>query len=192
MLILSPQNACFVAIPKTGSMSMARFLETALRPGEAPQYDVESLHDWHASMREVEATGRVPFSLYDMWSFAVVRNPFDRLVSYCAFADASFAVDAPECIRANVQEALNGDSDIRWMLPQGYFTSEVRTLYRFEDLTSAAADIRQRLGIPATHAFPTLNESERGPRYAPYFDQKLKSMVEELYADDLKTFDYRF
>lgn len=190
MLILPEHGACFIAIPKTGGQAMASHLESHLRTPESRTFDVEALHDWHANIEEVESTGALPFSLYDMWSFAVVRNPFDRLVSYCAFNDDYFHHDPRGSLDAHLKMVEEGDAN-RWLLPQSYFAAGVKCLYRFEELDSAVLDINARFGIEGSAPLPVINESKRG-RYAAYFDRELKARAEEAYKVDLLNFDYRF
>lgn len=189
MLIVPEYAFCFVCIPKTGSQAMSRYLESKLRNDDSTTFWVESLHDWHASVEEVEQVGELPFSLYDVWSFAVVRNPFDRLVSYCAMSD-DFQVAPRNVIRAKLQSAIDGDDD-RWMLPQSYFARGVKKLYRFEQLPQAVEELKDRFGIADNDPFPHINKSLRD-RYAAYFDGELKAMVEEYYAEDLAAFGYKF
>src|SRR5690606_24464155 len=133
-MIIIPEHAlCFVCIPKTGSQAMAMHLDASLRDDESRRFSVESLHDWHANIEETEATGQLPFSLYDMWSFAVVRNPFDRLVSWCAYDDEEFQHNPRGSIANALLKIEQGEAS-RWLLPQTYFTAGVKSLYRFEEL----------------------------------------------------------
>ncbi len=169
---------------------MSQYLEGQLRHNESIVHGVEALHDWHASISEVEATGELPFSLHDMWTFAVVRNPFDRLVSYCAAFDPDFSADPHSSIHRHLQSMLDGETN-RWLLPQEHFAQAVKTIYRFEFLAEAVKDINQRFGIPADSVLPVVNESEHA-RYPVYFTGELKGMAETFYANDLRTFDYKF
>lgn len=188
MLILPEKHAIFVAVPKTGSMALSQYIEKALRPEGAAGPDAEKLHEWHATLEEVAPF--LPFSVYDVWSFAVVRNPFDRLVSYCAGHDPHFQVNSKESITAALARVLRGEAE-RWLTPQVEVTAGVKTLFRYENLPAALDEILERLDLPVPEQFPVANESERGP-YRAYFDGETKAMVESAYADDLTTFGYRF
>lgn len=184
MIILPEQNAVFVGIPRTGSMAMSRWLERAFRDGMGSPYPVESLHDWHATLSEaVDDSG---FPLFRMWSFAVVRNPFDRLVSWAAMSDPDFAFDP----RGALLRLLQAEPT-RWTLPQVYFTDGVSQVYRFERLQEAVDDLRERLGVPADVLFPTEHETEH-EQYRVYYDKELRELVMARYADDFAAFNYRF
>lgn len=188
MLILAEKHAIFVAVPKTGSMALSRYIERSVRPDDVAGPDAERLHEWHATLEEVQPF--LPFSVYDVWSFAVVRNPFDRLVSYCAGHDPHFQVNHKESISAALARVLRGEAD-RWLAPQVDLTAGVKTLFRYENLLHDFETILERLEIPVPEQMPRENESERGP-YRTYFDGDLKAMVETAYADDLASFGYRF
>ena len=187
MIILPEQDAVFVGIPRTGSKAMSLWLEAAFRAeggAGATKYPVESLHDWHATLSEaLEVSG---YPLFRMWSFAVVRNPFDRVVSWAAMSDPHFAADGQYAVRKVLLE-----DDSRWMLPQTYFTDGVSTVYRFEDLDAAIADIRQRLGVPEAVEFTREHETEH-EHYRAYFDDETRGLVQDRYACDFEAFGYRF
>lgn len=190
MLILPEYGACFVCIPKTGTQALSQYLEKYLRTNESRRFSVESLHDYHASLEEVERVGDLPFSIYNTWTFAVVRNPFDRVVSYCASTDPSFEQNPQESVkRALIDFLENGQN--RWMLPQSYFTAGVKQLYQFEALGDAVQSLKDRFGISDSGPMPKVNESFHG-RYPMYFDGDSKALAEYAYAEDLRAFEYRF
>lgn len=187
MIILPEQNAVFVGIPRTGSKAMSLWLEAAFRAeggAGATRYPVESLHDWHATLSEaLEASG---YPLFRMWSFAVVRNPFDRLVSWAAMSDPNFESNGQYAVRRVLLE-----DNSRWMLPQTYFTDGVKQIYRFEKLDQAIIELRERLGISEDIEFPHEHETNHD-HYRAYFDDELRQLVFEKYAEDFKAFDYGF
>lgn len=184
MLILPDQNAVFVAVPRTASKSMTQWLERALRSGGAPLGEAESLHDHHASLGEaVDVSG---WPLFRMWSFCVVRNPFDRLVSWAAMSDPAFSFDP----RASLEALLDAEPS-RWTLPQVYFADGVTQVYRFEELDRAVADLQQRFEIDESFQFLHEHETDREP-YRRYFDGELRAEVQRRYAADFEAFGYRF
>lgn len=185
MFISTERRCCFVCVPKTGTQAMTRFLEAGIPNRRV--FNAESLYGYHANLSEVTD---IPFSIYDLWSFAVVRNPFDRLVSYCAAFDTDFQRYPIESIRAALLEAVD-NPDNRWLKPQVFFTSGVKTIYRFEDLAAAIKDIKLVLNIDDSLQIDVVNESTHG-RYSMYFDSELKALVESTYAEDLQEFGYRF
>lgn len=187
MLILAEKGLCFVCTPKTGGQAIAKYIEN-LFP-DRRTFNVERLHYGHANLQEVEESAELGFSIYNMRSVAVVRNPFDRLVSYCASTDPGFHLDHVSSIRNALFTAAD-DPENRWLKPQGFFTQGVKVVYRFENFKQIIQDLSEILGVDYTSA-PVVNDSVH-ERYQKYFDNELKGMVEEIYADDLREFGYRF
>lgn len=184
MILLPQQDAVFVGIPRAASRSMSEFLERAFRDPSQASLEVESLHSWHASIEE--ASYVCDFPLRTMWSFCIVRNPFDRIVSWCAMSDPTFETDP----MSSVRNMLLSEED-RWTLPQNHFTKDVKTIFRFEALEEAVVAVREKLAIPSSVAFPHEHESAH-QHYRAYFDPASRTMAEIRYAEDLHTFDYSF
>lgn len=185
MIISKPHGVIYVAIPKTASQSMSLLLERHLKEEDCP-YEAESLHDFHASLEEAKEITALPLENY--WSFAFVRNPFDRFISYCAGHVDGFHTDPGTAIAQALEQAREGTN--RWLLPQSYFLEGVRKVYRFEQLNEAVIDLSNRLEIDLLEA-PRINVSEREP-YAGYYNEELKAAVAEIYMSDLLNLDYRF
>lgn len=184
MIILPDQDAVFVGVPRAASMSMHRWLELGLRGGEPSPFPVESMNEWHASLSEAaHASG---FPLLRMWSFCIVRNPFDRLVSHCAFTDIDFSVDP----RASVARALE-EPETLWTRPQVHWAGDVETRFKYEQLSSAVEVIRRKLGIADDVQFPHHHEADR-PLYRACFTDETRELASVRYADDLRELDYRF
>lgn len=187
MIILPEKNAVFVGIPRTGSMSMSRWLERAFRSeggAGATKYPVEALHDWHANLSE--ALDMSGYPLFRMWSFCVVRNPFDRLVSWAAMSDPDFQIDGMYAIRKILAE-----EPTRWTLPQTYFTDGISRVFQFEKLEEAVVELRERLGIPDEIEFKVEHETEHD-HYRAYFDKDMRDEVLTRYASDFAAFNYGF
>lgn len=189
MIILPEQGACFVCVPKVGSQTIANWLTKNLRKEDSRFFDVERLHDYHATLSETENTQQLPFSIYDMWSFAFVRNPFDRFVSYCAYTDPEFDQFPLESIRRNLEKLADGLVD-RWGAPQTYFTHGVKSVFRLENLSQELPKIAAKLGITDLD-LKVLNSSAR-LSYPRYFDSTTKALLTSIYEEDLETFGYTF
>lgn len=185
MIISKPYGVVYVAVPKTASQSLSLMLDRHLKHGDVP-YTAESMHDWHASLHEAEAVTELPLENY--WSFAFVRNPFDRFVSYCAGHIDGFEFDPGFALWRGVEEARQGEN--RWLLPQTYFIEGVSKVFRFEQMNEAVADLADRLQIDLGEV-PRVNVSERQP-YRGYYDAALRAEVTSIYRGDLLNLDYRF
>src|SRR5688500_4741376 len=95
MIISGQHKFIFVAIPKTGTHSVRRALREHLGPQDVEQVglfvqkkfpipDLARIGHGHITLEQVR-----PYLKPEAWAgyfkFAVVRNPFDRFVSYCSF-----------------------------------------------------------------------------------------------------------
>lgn len=89
-LIISPRNKLvFVAVPKTGSMAMTEWLHSNFESEQTPQLlSISKFNNGHASLEDIESRGWFNFTGYT--AIAVVRNPVDRFLSYCAWIDECF------------------------------------------------------------------------------------------------------
>ena len=133
----------------------------------------------------------------DYCKFAFVRNPFDRFVSYCAFAtsrEGSFQRDPQRVMRHFLFNAPPMNHII--FRPQHLFLTDrdggllADMLGKVEDMQAGYDAICARIGIPTTpldHA----NRSRRGD-YRDYYDQELIDGVAKIYARDLELFGYDY
>lgn len=184
MIILPKQQAVFVGVPRAGSKAISQWLEKALREPSYALEEAEKLHSYHASIPEAMEVTNKP--LYAYWSFAVVRNPFDRLVSHCAMFDEKFEMMPQQSLLRALTEPMT-----RWTLPQHDLLDGVSNIFRFEQLDAAIVALRERFGIPESHEFVPEHQSEHGP-YRGYYTPELRELVEQRYSADLLIYNYGF
>ncbi|HTA64871.1 MAG TPA: sulfotransferase family 2 domain-containing protein, partial [Xanthomonadaceae bacterium] len=95
MIISHKHRFIFFAIPKTGTHSLRKILRPYLGESDAEQValfekkalpypEIAALKHGHITAQQIRwVVGEETFDAY--FKFAIVRNPFDRFVSYCAF-----------------------------------------------------------------------------------------------------------
>lgn len=207
MTIISHRLRCvFIAVPKSASHSI-RF---ALRPHldaadeeqvalfvqrriERPVFD--RMGHGHQTAAEVrESLGETLWESY--FSFAVIRNPWARFVSYVAFMKRSgeFAADPVGSMRrvlANPERQsrphFRSQSDF---LVDASGNLLVDDLCRAESLQTDFDRVAKRLGLPATPL--ELRNTSTHAHYTTYYDDALRDAVHERYRDDIERFGYRF
>lgn len=134
------------------------------------------------------------------FKFAVVRNPFDRLVSQFAYMRdrpdlRAFVGMDDEASFSDYLQLIRRRRHVQWE-PQSSFLFDdegarlVDFVGRFETLGVDAARVFERVGIGGA-SLPHRNHSERSP-YRDYYTSALRAQVEEMYADDLAYLDYEF
>ena len=170
-----------------------------------------------------EWVGHVPISRYAgenaaatgaYFKFAIVRNPWDRLLSSFSYlrrhnegADFPDAIYTDRYLRkftgfeqfvlALADDGAKRDLlDFTHMLPQSYYltlpgegASYMDYVGRFENLNQAYAELSDRFGIENT--LPKINS---GPSkdYRTLYTDRMRDIVAEIYASDIRAFDYTF
>ena len=142
----------------------------------------------------VEKMGRGTFSSY--FSFAIVRNPWDRQVSLYTYMLKNTRHRQHELIKS----LQSFDRYIEWVCAQDvtyqkdFVTSAtgeqlVDFIGKYENLDADFGQICSRIGISAT--LPKLNISKARP-YQDYYSQKTIDLVRGKFEPDISLFDYEF
>ncbi len=211
-------KAIFIHIPKTGGTSIEAVLgmhgdrdDVGVVPYADQVADREHLYGrrlQHLSAERLRAEldDEAAFSSY--FKFSVVRNPWDRLVSTCAWSGRKWA-------RGEMLEHAEFDAFVRrthaaLAAPRGapqaapphpHVVPQVEYLFdaaghswmdfigRTETLGQDWQVIRRRLGIDVD--LPTRMRSVHRP-YREYYDAETRDLVAGIYARDIEMFGYEF
>lgn len=197
----------FVAVPKVASHSIRFALRPILDGNDEEQVslfvrkridrpgfsDVEHGHQLAREIRDI--LGLEAWSRYV--SFAVVRNPWARFVSYVAFMmrhNGLFARDPQAAMRRVLAHPQN-QSPVHFRAQADFVTDEsgrvmVSHLLRAESLQADFDALCDALSLPQV-ALETRNASEHRD-YREYYDEELVNLVAERYRIDADLFGYRF
>lgn len=207
MIISHRHRFIFTAIPKTGTHSVRQALREHMGPGDheqvklfverkLPYPELARIGHGHVSLAEVRPVlGEETFASY--FKFAFVRNPFDRFVSYCAFAtskEGSFVRDPKGVMRHFLFTAPPMHHMV--FRPQHSFLTDAEgklltdELGRVEEMQASYDAICERIGIPST-PLGRANRS-RHADYRTYYDEQLIGGVKRIYRHDLELFGYEF
>lgn len=207
MILSHRHRFIFFAIPKTGTHAI-RF---ALRPhlGEEdleqvqlfvqkrqPYPDLARIGHGHLGWRETKAA--LPAPVWDdYFKFAIVRNPWERFVSYCAFMHRTTGLFAADPRAAMNQVLDNPEHRTRVVFrPQHEFICDedgrpmIDMVGRHEAMQSTFDAICERLDLPRRE-LERVNASAHGP-WRDCYDASLRARVAALYARDIEIFSYRF
>lgn len=178
----------FVHINKTGGVSVETALGLPLKN-----------HTTAAEYRDLMGESR-----WDrVFSFSVVRNPWDRVVSHYHHRIRTrqtglreHPIEFAEWVRRTYgeQDPLLFDNP-KFFAPQYRWISDeqgeliVDHVCRLETIDEDFAHVCERIGIQ--RSLPHLNRTERG-RYQDYYDDQTHEIVRAWFERDIELFEYRF
>jgi hypothetical protein len=197
-MISHEHKAIMIHVPKTGGTSIEfafGFInidkpeDFVRRSGLA---DTDRMGPKHAKSRRLRR-------MYpDLWkqyfTFAFVRNPWDRLVSSFFWARQGNNPrlleyeDFPHFVRDLPN--LDRSEDSQWSYVSGrQGKQQVEYIGYYERLAEDFDYVCERLGV--TLELPHLNASKRRD-YRDYYDDETREIVRAVYKDDVEKFGYRF
>jgi len=169
----------FIHIPKTGGISIQRVL--GIRGCSHRRIDSFSKEDRDSS-----------------FTFAIVRNPFDRIVSAYNYlksggtneGDKLMGDSLPSDFRSFVKDI---DQHINFLhfRPMSYWLNDdVDFIGKFENLQEDFDSICRALDVECKQ-LPHVNKSKY-KNYVDYYDDNTRQIVADKYAEDITRFDYKF
>lgn len=214
-MIISPgRSFIFVHIPKSGGTSMALALEArAMRDdlllGDTPKAR-RRRHRWqgmktrgrlwkHSRLADLEGMPGLP-ALGETFCFTLVRNPWDRMVSYYhwlreqSFDHSAVALAARLTFRDFVTHSMIATSfknhPARWYMTDATGVERADVYLRLEHLRDDLVPVEAHLGFALD--VPRVNVSPRSPDYRPYYDTVSAEAVAVACAEDIARFGYSF
>ncbi|MFK5998820.1 MAG: sulfotransferase family 2 domain-containing protein [Rhodobacterales bacterium] len=215
MIISHGRKYIFVHIPKTGGTSLSLALESKAMKDDILIGDTPKAKNRRTRIKPLQASGRLwkHARLRDIYGpvtqaqiesyfvFTIVRNPWDRMVSYYHWLKAQ-SFDHPAVGIAKICDFTDflHDPSIRLTLQNDGASTYVSdkdgvdrcNLYlRMEHL----AEDTNRLGRSLDLKLPDLphhNPSLRRQDYTPYYDAQSQALIAGVFAKDIQKFSYSF
>jgi hypothetical protein len=140
------------------------------------------------------------------YKFTVVRNPWDRFVSYyldnvgeqseenfADFASLAGSVHDASSPKSYLKQpkSVNLLSQSQWIFDKKSKLLELDKIARFEDLENGFKEICQDLDVEH-EALPHLGETEGREHYSKYYNGSTKDLIAEAWAEDIKNFGYEY
>jgi len=206
MSLINSNNFIFIHIYKCGGMTLRKILDDNLHPIEIGQS-----HFTAKETKEYCYNKGGKFFYDTAFKFAIVRNPFDWVVSLYEFirgneshenyeeikdmdfeAFCQWNVDSINSKKQNINGKLNTLTEFLYDENRELLVDFVG---RMETYDSDVHTILKRLNVSSkvlAMDIPKINISERKPDYRDYYNDESRKIIEEGFAEDLKNFNYQF
>ena len=214
MIISLGRNYIFVHAPKTAGTSMALALEARAMKDDIMLGDTPKAVKRRKRLKDFNAAGRLwkhstladidglitPQQMDDLFTFTLVRNPWDRMVSYYHWLQMQrFEHDAVTLAQtASFKEFAQSDqitNSFRAMPARHYMTDAAGSVrcnayIRIEHFAKDTVRLIEHLGFDLT--LDHVNRSDRTAEYQSYYCKASRVAVESACADDIHRFGYSF
>lgn len=214
MILSTGRNYLFIHIPKTGGTALALALEARAKADDMMLGDTPKALKRRRRLRGATSRGRLwkhstradleglmpEAQLNALFTFTLVRNPWDRMVSYYhwlkvqTFSHPSVSL-AQELGFSDflrhpfVQRAIKENPASRYMMSSDGV--ERADLYiRLEQFATDARPLFDHLGFELT--LPKVNKSARDRDWRGYYSAETAEIVAQISAPEIERFEYSF
>lgn len=207
MIISHKRSYVFVHIPKTGGTSLALALEDRAAADDILIGDTPKAQSRHKRQKMLHAPGPLwkhsmlsdVAGLYpeDAFIFTLVRNPWDRMVSYYHWLrEQSFDHLGVRVAKAETFTGFLRNAGLQHVVRRSGYATHVTDAAGYErcDLFARLEHpedfepLWQHLGFKLS--IPHVNRSARNPDWRVYYDAESFEIVQDLAAEDIRRFGY--
>ena len=177
-MIIKEHKAVFIHIPKSAGTSIESFFGNSSFVVQPGRHD--NVHEIRKRFPEVYETYR---------KFAIIRNPYDKMVSWYFY------------LKRNLGEGLNTISFNEWLNsplklwhandpisfldPQHTWIDKTVEVIKYENLNKEINDFfNKEINLPV------LNKSKH-KHYTEYYDKQSSRIIHDRYKEDFKKFNYK-
>ena len=213
MILSRGRQYIFIHIPKTGGTSMALALESRAMKDDVMLGDTPKARRRRGRVKDVASAGRLwkhstladidglatPKQITSYFTFTLVRNPWDRVVSYYHWLrDQSFDHPAVRLAQSHEFSAFINHQHTRLSLssaPYAFYVTDLRgrercnAFIRLEHFQEDAEPLWEHLGFRLELGHE--NRSNRSS-YRRYYSDQDAELIRQVCAQDITRFGYKF
>tara|TARA_R110002167_G_scaffold366019_1_gene592663 strand:+ start:205 stop:807 length:603 start_codon:yes stop_codon:yes gene_type:complete len=198
MRISHKHKFIFLAVPKTGSTTIRRCLDS--------YSDIHSINDpegplhWHARPPELkEYFEEQHWNWDEYFKFTFVRNPWSRAVSMYVFRGRKTINEISIAFPGLGQWIVDcSPENFRKYLKHKPYTTGRQMIYvngcdfvgKIENLQQDFNTVCDKVGIPQQQV-PHKNKTKH-KHYTEFYDNETRELVAEKYAEEIEYFGYKF
>lgn len=210
MVILDDHKCIFIHVPKTGGSSVEAFFSIhektlglvpmQIAPNEKIQHGRHLTHSTSSHIKQ-----KFPKKHETYFKFAIVRNPYEKMVSHAAWRDKKWAKNIELSnieFKKIVTEVYNTFKNNRaYFLKEPHFRPQYLYTYdasnnlnvdfvgRYETLEEDWKTICSKIPTVVYKPLPSRMVSRHKP-WEDYYTPELRRMVYEMYKKDFELFGY--
>lgn len=155
----------------------------------------------HLKPEELKSFGL--FNVKDYFSFCIVRNPWDRIVSMYKFSIANkglfkhlYSIDKEDFVsfcnvikeRENDKFFIGSHKQTEWIDPE----NPPDKILRFESIKKEFSDMINEINlIGVSPELPHINKTEHR-HYSTYYNSETKNIISDVFCEDIDRFKYVF
>ncbi len=214
MILSHGRSFVFIHIPKTGGTALALALEARAMKDDIMLGDTPKALKRRRRVRDAQTRGRlwkhstladieglVPEATLDgLFAFTLVRNPWDRMVSYYhwlrsqSFAhpsvDLANSLGFGEFVLHPQTQASFGAATAASYMRRSSGVEQCAAYIRLEHFQADAQPLFDHLGFELE--LPHVNASNRRADWRSYYDAQSQAAVADCCGEDIERFEYSF
>ncbi len=193
----SDPKILYVHIPKTGGSSFEKWLEKRF----ISRWQHKNID--HLYFDEIQVLTKRRFDIQDHYKFTICRNPYDRFYSMClhicrTLNEKNVNIEKIlNLIKSNEFESTHKFDTMTNYIKGGHFEA-----FKYEEYPQVVRHFKDKFGIIDEPEIENRNNSVNPDepvyplkelKYLKIYEnnRKFGTIVNELYADDFKNFDYK-
>lgn len=138
----------------------------------------------------------------EMFTFTVVRNPWDRMLSMYRYRKQLGVIDEGLSFASYLKKLKSRDTEIfsyhgHYLSCMDFIKSDngevlVTKIVQFENRRAELKSISRAVGVPELRSSALHLSRTRHQHYSNYFTAETRELIAELFEDDIRAFGYTF